>query len=65
MTWHYQLMEHTEPDGEVWYGVHEKYGSSGYTVNPVRVMGQDKEDIKWMLETILKDIEKHGVKDYE
>jgi hypothetical protein len=23
MSWHYQLMRHTEPDGEVWYGVHE------------------------------------------
>ena len=65
MTWHYQLMKHTEPDGEVWYGVHESYSLGGYTVKPVVVMGQDVEDIEWMLESVLKDIEKHGVKDYE
>ena len=64
MTWHYQLMKHTELD-EVWYAVHENYSSGGYTVEPVRVMGEDKEGIKWMLEAILKDIEKHGVKDYD
>tara|TARA_R110000803_G_scaffold111135_1_gene179564 strand:- start:208 stop:387 length:180 start_codon:yes stop_codon:yes gene_type:complete len=59
-------MKHTEPDGEVWYGVHENYyKSGGYTVEPVRIMGEDIEDIKWVLETVLKDIEKHGVKDYD
>ena len=65
MTWHYQLMKHTEPDDQVWYAVHEVYEGNGYTLEPQRVQGQDKEDIKWMLETMLKDIEKHGVKDYE
>jgi len=34
-------------------------------VEPVLVTGEDKEDVKWLLETVLKDIEKHGVKDYE
>jgi len=65
MTWHYQLMKHIEPDGEVWYGIHENYRSGGYTVEPVRIMGEDKEDIEWMLKHVLEDIEKHGVKDYE
>jgi len=55
-------MKHTESDGEVWYGIHENYRSGGYTVEPVRIMGEDKEDIEWLLETVLKDIEKHGVK---
>lgn len=67
MTWHYQLMKHTETDDEVWYAVHELYysdDSDGYTVEPVRVMGEDKEDIKMALGNMLKDIEKHGVKDY-
>jgi len=58
-------MRHTEPDDEVWYAVHEVYEGNGYTVEPVRVQGLFEEDIKWMLETVLKDIEKHGVKDYE
>ena len=66
MTWHYQLMKHTEPNGEIWYGVHELYAyAGGYTVEPVRIMGEDKEDIEWMLKHVLCDIEKHGVKDYE
>ena len=64
MTWYYQLMKHTEPDGDVWYGVHEFYDVNGYTVNPMTVMGGDKEEIKWMLEAMLEDIEKRGVKDY-
>ena len=65
MTWHYQLMKHTEYDGEVWYGVHEFYDGNGYTTEPRSIRGEDKEDIKWVLETMLEDIEKHGVKDYE
>ncbi len=65
MTWHYQLMKHTEPDGEVWYAVHEVYEGNGYTVEPVRVQGQNKGDVKWLLKAVLKDLEKHGMKYYE
>ena len=65
MTWHYQLMKHTEPDDQVWYAVHEFYGNNTYTKLPVDVRGDDKEDVKWMLEKMLEDIEKHGVKDYD
>ena len=68
MSWRYQLVRHTEPDDQVWYAVHKNYyrsGSDSYTVEPVSIKSEDKEDIKWMLEHMLKDIEKHGVKDYE
>ena len=65
MTRHYQLMKYTEEDGEVWYGVHELYEGTSFTGKPESVRGWDVEDIKWMLETMLKDIEKHGVKDYD
>ena len=65
MTWHYQLMKHTEPDDQVWYAVHEFYGINTYTKNPVHVRGEDEEDVTRMLEHMLEDIEKHGVKDYE
>ena len=64
MSWHYQLMKHTEPDDEVWYGVHKNYSGS-YTVDPVNIKSEDQADIKWMLEAMLMDIDKHGVKDYE
>ena len=65
MAWHYQLVKHRETDGEVWYAVHEFYGINAYTASPETIGGKDKEEIKWMLETVLADIEKHGVKDYE
>ena len=65
MSWHYQLMKHTEPDDQVWYAVHEFYERNGYTVEPVRVQGQDMDDNKWMLKHVLEDIQKYGVKDYE
>ena len=65
MTWHYQLMKHTETNGKVWYAVHEFYGINTYTKFPVHVKGVDEEGIVRMLEHILSDIEKHGVKDYE
>ena len=65
MSWHYQLAQHTEPCGKVWYAVHKNYyRSDSYTVEPVSIRSDDKEDIKWMLQAMLSDIEKHGVKEY-
>tara|TARA_R110000772_G_scaffold6483_3_gene22631 strand:+ start:2003 stop:2200 length:198 start_codon:yes stop_codon:yes gene_type:complete len=65
MSWNYQLMKHTEPDHTVWYAVHEFYTANTYTKFPVDVTGDDEEDIVRMLEHMLEDIKKHGVKDYE
>ena len=63
-TWHYQLMRHTEPDGEVWYAFHEKYGP-GYTVKPVSGSYESGEDAEWALDARKADRSKHGVEDYE
>lgn len=65
--WHYQLMKHTEASGEVWYGVHEMFPSVGnlYTTEPVRVLGESLEDVKWQLKAILGDLEKYEIKEYE
>ena len=70
--WHYQLMYHKydEPQlgEEGYYAVHEYYemdDGPGWTENPVTVDGNSVEDVKKMLLLILKDIDKHGVKDYE
>ena len=65
MTWNYQLMKHTEPDGEVWYAVHEDYRFGGYTTNPANAYGETPEEVVVQLKAMLKDIEKYGVKDYE
>ena len=70
--WHYQLMYHKydEPQlgEEGYYTVHEYYemdDGPGWTKDAVTVDGNSIEDVKKMLLLILKDIDKHGVKDYE
>ena len=70
--WHYQLMYHKydEPvlGEEGYYAVHEYYNMDdgpGWTENPVTVDGNSIKDVKKMLLLILKDIDKHGVKQYD
>lgn len=63
--WHYQLMYYVETNQ---YAIHEYYPSKDgnwWTERPVTVVGEDVEDIKSMLQMMLNDIEKYGVKDYE
>ena len=65
--WHYQLMRHTEDDGEVWYGVHEMYilhDGPFWTEDPVRIISEDQKGIDWQLWRVLFDIVEHGVIDY-
>ena len=64
--WHYQLIKRTF-DGEDNYAVHEYYkidGKFSWTNDPITIDGESVEDVKAMLQMILADIEKHGVKDY-
>lgn len=64
MTWHYQLMKHS--DGSL--AVHEYYtlgDVDGWTEEPVSIIGDDVDDVKGILQMILSDISKHGVKNYE
>ena len=65
--WHYQLMKHTGFYGD-YYAVHEYYEldtGPAWTENPVTVDGEDVDDVKRMLLCILKDLDTHGVKDYD
>ena len=67
-TWHYQLMRHKTEDGEDYYAIHEYYpmeDGDGWTETPVVVDGNSVEEVKEVLQMMLEDIEKHGVKDYE
>ena len=70
-TWNYQLMKHTNnEDGSEYYAVHEYFNmdssmGNGWTFNPVIIDGESVEEVKKMLKDILKDIDQHGVKDYE
>lgn len=54
--------------GEGYYAVHEYYeleDGPAWTEKPVSVDGSSVEDVKKSLLLMLKDIDKHGVKDYE
>ena len=64
--WHYQLMKRNF-DGEDNYAVHEYYvidGCKSWTNDPVTIDGESVEDVKAMLQMIINDIDKHGVKDH-
>lgn len=65
--WHYQLIKHVYPEGEVMYGVHEYYPATeevgeAWTLSPMGLIAESEEGVVWMLEAVLKDIEAHGVK---
>jgi len=51
-----------------YYAIHEYYPMKDgdvWTETPVVVDGESVEEVKEMLQMMLADIEKHGVKDYE
>lgn len=66
--WHYQLMKHTTPDGETYYAIHEYYNletGPAWTEKPITIDGESITEIRGMLIDILKDMDTHGVKDYD
>jgi len=65
--WNNRIVKHKKDDA-VWYSVHEVFyndngGISGYTEDPITILGETEEDVKSQLEMIMKDIEKHEVID--
>ena len=67
-SWHYQLMKHKTEYGCDYYAVHEYYDletGPAWTQNPITVDGENVDDVRRMLIDILKDLDKHGVKDYD
>ena len=67
MTWNYQVMAHQDDDiNEPYYAIHEYYQDFDcYTENPVSIDADSVEGLKWILRTMLEDIEKHGIKEYK
>lgn len=66
MSWHYQVMKHTNKDGD-YYAIHEFYtikGKTGWTEDPEVMTAETVDGLKWMLKAMLEDLEKHGVKDW-
>jgi hypothetical protein len=68
LSWHYQAMRHVEEDGEVWFAVHEYFHTStgsSWTKDPVDVEGDTVEDLRWTLKTMLSDLDKYDVEDWD
>ena len=71
--WHYQLMykKYDKPntvDGDGYYAVFEYYEMEegpAWTETPVEVTGCSVDDVKRCLMLMLKDIDKHGVKNHD
>ena len=65
--WHYQLMKRNF-NGVDNYAIHEYFHldeGDSWASDPVEIDGDSIEDVKKMLQMMLDDIEKHGVKDNE
>jgi len=71
--WHNQLMYHkyekpNAVDGEGYYAIHEYYDldtGPAWTDNPITIDGESVDDVRKMLVCILKDLDTHGVKEYD
>lgn len=72
--WNYQVMRYQlwdeDDDGQslCGYGIHEYYKlatGDTWTEEPVPVVAESPEELKAILEDMLRDLETHGVKDYD
>jgi hypothetical protein len=66
-SWRYQIMRHTADTGEDYLGVHEFYtmhdGKLGWTAKPVLIEADTLPEMRRALLDILRDLERHGVRD--
>jgi hypothetical protein len=62
-------MRHEDEEGNEYHAMHEYYPmrfqGDVWTEVPISVDGETIEDVRWMLKTMLSDLEKYGVVDYE
>ena len=65
--WHYQIMRHTADSGEDYLAVHEFYtmhdGGTGWTHKAVPIEADSLDEMRQALTTILRDLERYGVRD--
>lgn len=65
-TWHYRLIKHIYPKGEVYYGVYEYYPTTeeveeAFTLSPVEFWGETPDYIQWLIVNVLNDLAKHKI----
>jgi hypothetical protein len=65
--WHYQIMRHTADSGEDYLAVREFYtmhdGKEGWTAKPILLEADSLPEMRVALLDILRDLERHGVRD--
>lgn len=65
MTWNYQILKHMEPDGRIWFGLHEVYRDEDgaidtWTKYPFTA-GESARDVILDLKLMLKDANSRSV----
>jgi len=63
-TWHYRLIKHVYPKGEVYYAVHEYYPATeevgdAWGFSPVEIWGESLKDIQWLIVNVMNDLGKY------
>ena len=65
--WHYQIMRHTADSGEDYLAIHEYYTlhdkQESWTLKAVPIEADTVADLRMALINILRDLERHGVRD--
>ena len=68
-SWRFRAMQHVDDNGETYLAVHEFYtmhdGKEGWTQRPVPIEAESVKDLRMALLDILRDLERHGVRDAE
>ena len=65
--WHYQIMRHIADSGEDYLAIHEYYTlhdkQESWTLKAVPIEADTVADLRMALINILRDLERHGVRD--
>jgi hypothetical protein len=60
-------MQHVDDNGDAFYAIHEFYimhnGDEGWTQRPVPIEADSVSNLRMALIDILRDLERHGVRD--
>lgn len=66
-SWRWQIMQHIADSGEPFLAIHEFYimhdKSEGWTAKPIRIEADTLPEMRRALIDILRDLERHGVRD--
>ena len=66
-SWRWQVMRHKADSGETYLAIHEFYvghdKKEGWTAKPVPIEADSVSDLRMALLNVLRDLERHGVRD--